>query len=119
MTCFLLAASFCPFQRRHFPVRSRSEKKRKNRFLRTFSGPLGARPNLRTPYSYAPGPGRKERLKGPPPPHLMSRFARRRRALVLVAAGASQGWTASLLSLAALEHHLLGLDVLVSVDRQA
>ena len=51
--------------------------------------------------------------------HLMSRATRRRRALVLVAVGASQGWTASLLSLPALEHHLVGLGVLVNVDRHA
>ena len=37
--------------------------------------------------------------------HLMSRATRRRGALILVAVGASQGWTASLLSLPALEHH--------------
>ena len=50
----------------------------------------------------------------------MSRATRRRRALVLVAVGASEGWTASLLSLPALEHHLVvGLGVLVNVDRQA
>ena len=48
----------------------------------------------------------------------MSRATPRRRALVLVAVGASQGWTASLLSLPALEHHLVGLGVLVNVDRQ-
>ena len=44
MTCFLLAASFRPLQRRRFPVRSRSrknKKRKKNRFLRTFSGPWG------------------------------------------------------------------------------
>ena len=60
-----------------------------------------------------------------PPSHaarslqLMSLATRRRRALVLVEVGASQGWTASLLSRPALEHHLVGLGVLVSVDRQA
>ena len=50
---------------------------------------------------------------------LMSRATRRRRALVLVAVGASQGWSALLLSLPALGHHLVGLGVLVNVDRQA
>ena len=49
----------------------------------------------------------------------MSLATRRRRALVLVAVAASQGWTASLLSLPALEHHLVGLGVLVNVYRQA
>ena len=43
----------------------------------------------------------------------------RRRALVLVAVGASQGWTASLLSLPTFEHHLVGFGVLVNADRQA
>ena len=36
----------------------------------------------------------------------LSHATRRRRALVLVAVGASQGWSASLLSLPALAHHL-------------
>ena len=45
MTCFLLAASFRPFQRRRFPARAIPLKK-KNRFLRTFSGPWGF---VRTP----------------------------------------------------------------------
>ena len=49
----------------------------------------------------------------------MSLAPRRRRALVLVAVGASQDWTASLLSLPALEHHLVGLGALENVDRQA
>ena len=49
----------------------------------------------------------------------MSRATRRRRALVLVAVGASQVWTASLLGLPALEHHLVGFGVLANVDRQA
>ena len=59
---------------------------------------------------------RKERPKAL---HFMSCGTRRRRALVLVAVGASQGWSASLLSLPALEHRLVGLGVLVNVDRQA
>ena len=53
MTCFLLAASFRPFQRRRFPVRSRSKKKKND-----FCGPLPAHGGFvltpRTPYSYAP-----------------------------------------------------------------
>ena len=53
MTCFLLAASFRPFQRRRFIVRSRSKKKKND-----FCGPLPARGGFvrtpRTPYSYAP-----------------------------------------------------------------
>ena len=49
----------------------------------------------------------------------MSLATRRRRAFVFVAVGASQGWIASLLSLPALEHHLVGVGVLVNVDRQA
>ena len=50
--------------------------------------------------------------------YLMLRAVRRRRALVFVANGASQGWTASLLSLPVLEHHLVSLGVFVDVDRQ-
>ena len=51
--------------------------------------------------------------------HPMSLATQRRRALELVAARASQGWTVSLLSLPALGHHLVGLGVLVNFDRQA
>ena len=51
--------------------------------------------------------------------HLMSLATRRRRAIVLVPVGASQGWNTSLLSLSALEIHLVGLGVLLNVDCQA
>ena len=55
MTCFLLAASFRPFQRRCFPARAIPLKKKKKT---DFCGPFPARGGFvrtpRTPYSYAP-----------------------------------------------------------------
>ena len=55
MTCFLLAASFRPFQRRHFPERSRSKKKKKRPIFADLFRPVGGFVRTpRTPYSYAP-----------------------------------------------------------------
>ena len=58
MTCFLLAAYFRPFQRRRFPVRSRSKTKKEKPIFADLFRPVGGGGFVRTPrthYSYAPG----------------------------------------------------------------
>ena len=60
-------------------------------------------------------PGRKERAKEHLP-HVAC--CTTTASSLFVAVGAFQGWIASLLSLPALEHHLVSLGVFVDVDRQ-